>query len=323
MKHLSTAALAVLATLGLGASTASAAPKSWAAAKAVLPDDVNVLAGANLAALRATALYQQIVPRLIEKEDEAKLAFDMARATCNIDLHTVIDDATVAIAGDERGVVVLGLGRGIDQKKVIDCLNKLSVQMAKDKPADPTAKAGLKKAPPKVSAKTTGKVTEYSISGEPKKLYLAWLAKDVVAISTDADDKALLDKMIGGKGARTLGAVMTKVNTNASVWLATTKTAPMQQTANATVKSVSGTVDAAQGNVNVDMRAQMGSATEAKKLVDDATAMVAAAKSQVPPQFAKIVDSLRLGATGADATVTLSVPEKDLLTILSLVMSSL
>lgn len=319
MKHLSTAALVVLSTLGLGASAADAAPKSWLAARAVLPDDVNVLAGANLAALRGTSLYQQIVPALIAKEDDAKRAFAMAKATCNIDLHTVIDDATVAIAGDERGVIVLGLGRGIDQKKVIECLNKLSVQLApKGTPA-----AGKPKAAPKVTAKAVGKVTEYGVAGEPKKLYLAWLAKDVVAISTDADDKALLDKMIGGRGARALGGVMAKVNTNASMWLATTKTAPMQQSANATVKSVSGTVDTAAGQVSVDMRAQMGSASEAKKLVDDATAMVAAARSQVPAQFAKIVDSLKLAATGADATVSLSVPEKDLLTILSLAMMNL
>ncbi len=329
MKLLSTVTcVAALLTTTFAARAASAEPKSWTAAKAVLPDNVTVIAGANLISLRKTAAYQQLVPALINKEPDAKQAFDIAMTTCAIDLHTAIEDATVAISDDEKGLVVVGLAKGIDQKKVVECLNKLAVQLAKTRA--PAAKTGLKagaaKKParaPKVVTKTTGKVTEYSIDGEPKKLYLAWLAPDVVAISTAGDDRALLEKLVSGTGLKgAMSGTVGKVNTSATLWLATTKQTPISQTGS-TMKSAFGTIDASGGQVSFDIHAIMASAAEAKKFVDDATAMLGAAKSQVPPQFASIVDGLKLSAKGDDAMMKLAVTEKDLQSILSLVLMSL
>ncbi|MBA3395456.1 MAG: hypothetical protein H0T89_22600 [Deltaproteobacteria bacterium] len=329
MKLLSTVALAALLTTTFAAREADAEPKSWTAAKAVLPDNVTVLAGANLISLRKTAAYQQLVPALIKKEPDARQVFDIAKTTCAIDLHTAIEDATVAISDDEKGLVVVGLATGIDQKKVVECLDKLAVQMAKAKA--PPAKTGLKagaakKKPaptPKVVTKTIGKITEYSIEGEPKKLYLAWLTPDVVAISTTVDDRALLEKLVSGKGVKgAMSGTVGKVNTSATLWLATTKQTPISQTGS-TMKSAFGTIDASGGQVRFDIHAIMASAAEAKKFVDDATAMLGVAKSQVPPQFANIVDGLKLSAKGDDAMMKLDVTEKDLQSILSLLMMSL
>jgi hypothetical protein len=105
------------------------------------------------------------------------------------------------------------------------------------------------------------------------------------------------------------------------VWFATTKQAPMQ--GNGTMKAMFGAINATGGQVNVDTHAIMGSAKEAKKLVADATQLIGGVKSQVPAQFVKVVEALKLAAVGNDATMKLSVSEKDLLTILTLVMSTL
>ncbi|MDQ3368564.1 MAG: hypothetical protein M3680_24310 [Myxococcota bacterium] len=313
-------------------STAAAEPRSWTASKAVLPDQVTVVAGASLSAMRATQLYQTIVPPLIAKESDAKRAFELARSTCSIDLHAAIDDATFAVGADERGVVVLGLARGMDQKRIVDCLNRIVAKQAKDRQATtapaPGRKGGAKaKQPattaPKITVTTSGRIAEYSMTGETDKLYLAWLAPDVVAIATDPEDRALLERMTSGNGARgNLAGVLGKVNTNATVWFTTTKQTPVQATG-ATTKALYGTIETTGGQVKVDTHAIMGSAKEAKKLVDDATALLGAMKSQVPPMFIKAVDSLKMVAVGEDATMKFGMSEKDLISLIALVLPNL
>ncbi len=316
---LSLTSLTSLALVGL-LSTAAAEPRSWTASRAVLPDQVTVVAGASLSAMRATQLYQTIVPPLIEKEADAKRAFELARSTCSIDLYAAIDDATFAVGADDRGVVVLGLGKGMDQKRILGCLNKVVAKQAKDRQA--TAKQPATAAP-KITVTMTGKIAEYTMTGETEKLYLAWLAPDVVAIATDPDDRALLERMTSGKGARgNLAGVLGKVNTSATVWFTTTKQTPVQATG-VTTKAIYGTIDTTGGQVRVDTHAIMSSAKEAKKLVDDATALLGAMKSQVPPMFTKAVDSLKLVAVGDAATMKFGMTEQDLISLIGLVLPNL
>ena len=336
MKLISVAAVVALTT------TAGADSRSWSAVKGMLPENVNVVVGANMNALRGTSIYQAIVPMLIAKEPDAQKAIDLAKSTCSIDLHGAIIDATFALGEDERGVVVVALDKSIDQKRVLACVTKLVTEQTANRkdPIDIKAnggglKAGAKKppavaakpadpkpAPPKLVTKTTGKVTEYGVDNDPQRLYVAWLAADVVALATDPDDKALLDKMLAGKGTKgTLNTFLAKASSSAAVWLATTKAQPIQT--GGTMKGAYGTVDTSKGNVNVDVSIVMASPKEAKGLVDQLTSLIASAKTAIPPQFQKLVDALRLSASADAAQVKRSAPEKDVLGLISVAMMNL
>jgi len=335
MKLISIAAVVALT------STAAADSRSWSAVKGMLPENVNIVVGANMSALRGTSIYQSIVPMLIAKEPDAQKAIDLAKSTCSIDLHAAIVDATFALGEDERGVVVVALDKSIDQKRVLGCVTKLVTEQTatrKDpidvKGNDGGLKAGAKKPPvvatkpadkpavPKLVTKTTGKVTEYGLDNDPQRLYVAWLAADVVALATDPDDKALLDKMLAGKGTKgTLNAFLAKASPNAAVWLATTKAQPIQT--GGTMKGAFGTVDTAKGNVNVDVSIVMASSKEAKGLVEQLTSLIASAKSAIPPQFQKLVDALRLSASADAANLKVTASEKDLLGLISVAVMNL
>jgi hypothetical protein len=346
MKLLSIAAVIALT------STASADTKSWNAVKGMLPENVNVVVGANLSTLRGTTIYSAVMPTLVAKLPDGKQAIELVKSICAIDLHSAVIDATFAMGDDERGITVLTLDKSLDQKRVLECAIKLVARQAA-LAATPTAtvdveakggglKGGTKKQPPptakqpdapkapppppppapKLVTKTTGKVVEYGLDTDAKRLYVAWLAPDVVAIATDPDDKPLLDKMLAGKGTKgTINTFLAKASPNATVWLATTKPQPVPT--GGTMKGAFGTVDTAKGNVNVDMSIVMSSAKDAKGFVDQSLALIASAKGSIPPQFQKLVDALKLTASNDSANMKLSAAEKDLVGVITLALMNL
>jgi hypothetical protein len=327
------------AVVALSSTAASADSRSWSTVKGMLPNDVNVVVGANLAALRGTSLYSTLLPTLMAKEPDLKRAIDMAKGTCSIDLDKSIVDATFAMGSDDRGVVIIALDKSIDQKRLVDCMSKLVAAQAPPPKAEVDLKGagGLKgaakkpdvmqdvaKAPPappapKLVAKTTGRITEYGLDTETQRLFVAWLAPDVVAIATDGGDKPLLEKMLAGKGTKgAINAFLAKAPSSSAVWLATTK--PQSMPTGGTMKGGFGTIDATKGNINVDLSIVLSSAKEAKGFVDQATALLADARAGIPAQFAKLVDALKLSASAEAANVKLSASEKDLLAVLSFAM---
>ena len=341
MKLLSVAA--VIAVIPLSGGTAFADTRSWNAVKGMLPDNVNVVVGANLSALRSTSIYNAVMPTLLAKLPDGKRGIDLVKSTCGIDLHAAVIDATFAMGDDERGITVLALDKSLDQKRVLECATKLVAQQAAPTAAvDVEAKGGglkggAKKQPapavkpeppkpappaPKLVTKATGKVVEYGLDNDPKRLYVAWIAPDVIAIATDPDDKALLDKMTAGKGTKgQMSAFLAKASPNSTVWLATTKPQPVPT--GGTMKGAFGTVDAVKGNVNVDMSIVMSSAKDAKGFVDQSTQLIASAKSSIPPQFVKLVDALKLTAADDRANMKLAAAEKDLVAVITLALMNL
>jgi hypothetical protein len=341
--------LSVAAIIALTGTAASADTRSWNAVKGMLPDNINVVVGANLAALRTTSLYKAVMPTLLAKEPDAKKVVDLAKSACNLDLDVSIVDATFAMGDDDRGVIVLALDKSIDQKRVVDCANKIvqfhhtlevatkaavdsapkdgGLKSAGKKPAPvPTApkQADPPKPPAKVFAKVTGKITEYGVEGDAGqgRITVAWLAPDVVAIGTDTDDRALLEKMLAGKGTKgQLNTFLAKASPNSTVWLATTKPQPIPT--GGTMKGAFGTLDAAKGNINLDMSIVMSSAKDAKNFVDQSLSMIASTKSSIPPQFVKLVDALKLTASADSANVKVSAAEKDLVGLLTLALMNL
>ncbi|HLL21085.1 MAG TPA: hypothetical protein VK427_03090 [Kofleriaceae bacterium] len=315
--------LAIALALTLAASAAHADSKSWSAVKNQLPDNVNVVVGVDVSALRGTAIYRAVVPHVISREPDAREALELLKSTCAIDPHSAIADATVAMGDDERGVVVAALDKSIDQKRFLDCMTKLVARKAKPDSTTGPRKAGAKKPAakpaPKVIAKTTGKVTEYGVDGESKRLFVAWLAADVVAVATDPDDKALLERMLAGKGARgAIGSYLAKVSPNAMVWLATTKPQPIQM--GGTMKGAYGTLDEAKGNFSTDLSIVMASAKEAKAFVEQATQLIASTKSAIPPQFVKLVEAVKLSSAADAANLKVVASEQDVLGLISLVL---
>jgi hypothetical protein len=285
---------------------ARAESKSYAAVKGLLPDKTAVLVGANISTIQKTTIYQSLVPALINKEPDAKEGLEMVKTACGIDVVTSVVDVTVALTEDETAVIAVALSGGIDEKKVVECLNKMAEKEKKGK----------------LVSKTTGKITEYTMQGEKDKLYIAWLAKDVLAIASEPTDKAMLEKMIAGKGAKgDVSKAIGKINTDAAFWVAAAKKTPMQKAG--TMKMGYGTVDVKSGVIAVDGHIIMSSAAEAKKLVDDAKKDMDKSKAQMPPDLAKIMTSLKFTANGDDANFTLSLTEKELMQIVGLMMTQM
>jgi hypothetical protein len=326
--------------------------------KGLLPDNVNVVGGANVNALRATSLYQTIIPTLVNKKSDVKRAFIVAKALCGIDLHAVVNDAVVAMGDDSRGVFVASLDKSVDQKRVVECMAKFVEKELAPKPVEkadiaaPGAgaveskgglKAGTKKpdpaatkpapatpptppppppAAPKLVTKTTGKITEYGLDTDSKRIYVAWLAADVVAIATEPDDKALLEKMLAGKGAQgTLAKLLGKANQNHAIWFATTKSQPIDT--GGTMKGGFGTVNTAKANVDLDITMVTSSVKDAKAFAESLNTQLAAAKAGIPPQFVSLVEALKIFAEDDRTKFKLNAPEKDLVALISVLAMGL
>lgn len=163
-------------------STAAAETKSWTAIKGKMPANAMVALSIDVSALRGgIKAFDTTINTLVESEKDVKQAVGLIKQICSIDATKAISDVSAALDKDGKGIVALGLD-GLDEKKLVDCANKI---MAQDK-------AGAK-----VTAKA-GKVTEYDFAGQGK-IYAAWLAKDVVAISTDPEHREGLDAAMKGK----------------------------------------------------------------------------------------------------------------------------
>ena len=79
----------------------------------------------------------------------------------------------------------------------------------------------------------------------------------------------------------------------------------------------------AKGNVAMDMNIVLGSAKEAKSFVDEMLSTLASVKGAIPPQFQKLVESLKINAASDAANMKLNATEKDVMALVSLAMSKL
>ena len=309
-------ALAAVVLASALASSAHAESKSWAAAKAVLPGDLYVVAGGNITSIQKSAIYQTLVPALLQQEQDAKEGLEMVKTTCGIDVQTAITDAVVAMRENEKGLIVAAV-TGVDEAKVTSCLQKIAEKEAKDK--------GKNK---KITAKTSGKIVEYSMEGESEKIYLAWLTSDVVAMATDPTDKSLLEKLIGGKGAVAKSGDMAKAigkaNTAAALWLTVAKKAPVGEgKTKATMKMAIGNVDVAAGVVSVNGEIVLSSSAEAKAFADQVKDQMTKNSASMPAEYQKLAKSIVISSSGESVTIKFSAPEKDILSLIGLAMAKM
>ena len=309
MKSIRQASLALAAAMLLGAPAAFAdAPgDAWAAAKGVLPADPTVVGGLNVATIRDSELFKQLYPQLISSNAEAKEGIEMMNASCGLDVKAVVQGVVFAMDELNKGVVLVSL-KGVDQAKVLSCMN------AAGKKENKTITAGKPDA---------AGIVEYTSSGSKEKLYIAYLPKGVLAISTEPSDKSLLQKWLGGKGVdgkSAAGAALGKVNTGAALWAVYGKAQQIDPQTN--MKAGYGHADIAAGEIRVDGRMVLANAKQATDTAAKANTELEKAKAGggIPPAFASVAKTVKIGAAGDEVQIKASMPEKEALSLIGMAM---
>ncbi len=298
-------ALTIVALSLFIAAPAAAQSKSWKAVSKSVPSGTTVVFGANLAPIRATASYKAVLQMFLAEEEEAKQAFDLIKTSCAIDVPSAVSDVTVMIrevAGDESPLVVLGLD-GVDEAKLVACIESVVKQMG---------------GPPdlELSSKKKGKITEYTMPGESKKLYAAWLAPDVLAFTEDVNDKAKLTKLLAGKAPRgPLATMLGKVSTTAPLWFAVSI---KEKESWGTILGGWGQLDIAAGTLTGNGHMLTAKAAEATAAVADAEKGLAEAKTEAAklPLALKLLNTVKFTTAGAQVDVTASAADRDIVTLL-------
>ena len=93
--------LAVLA-LCISATAAHAEPRAWTAAKKSLPAGLQAVVGVNVAPIRSSALYTQLMDMAKSKAGGAESKLDKIKTVCGIDGSGVLDSIVLGMTTDER-----------------------------------------------------------------------------------------------------------------------------------------------------------------------------------------------------------------------------
>lgn len=283
---------------------AQGASRSWTAAQGVLPADVTVVAGMNMSSVRKSQLFTTLFPALMSSEPEARQALDTIKASCGIDAVNVVNDLVIAMDKSEKGAIYLGLAAGVDEKKVTSCL----------------VTVGAKLANAKITAKRTGNIVEYAEAGSKDKIYAGWIGSDVLVIALDPENKALLERMMGGKGVKTgeIARGVKAVNTGAAFWAAVVE---KDSIGTATMKGGYGAVDLAGGLLTLDGHLIVGSAKEAAAAAAEANKQMAAASGSMGPDMDKILKAVKITSSGDELVFKMSISEKDVMSLMGMLMA--
>ena len=278
----------VAATLATTA-TANAGTRAWDALKAKLPAGTAVIVAADVAAVRGTPSFPKLLEWATTEEQDIGEAINAIKQGCSIDLPAAFDDIAVAVNTDGDGVIAFAL-TGLDQAKVEGCVRTILTA------SDPKAK---------ISIKPVGKLTEYAVGSD--RLYVAWLAKDILAISTDVAKRDGLDAMLAGAAATgDLGTYVTRAGTKSAVWGAFLVN-------DDGFKGGYGTLSLG-STLKVALRLSGMTAADGKKGRDELAKAGKDGRTRTAkdPELSKIFSSWKVGGKGAEVTLDLNVPEKSL-----------
>lgn len=298
-------ALTVVALSLFIASPAAAESKSWKAVSKAVPSGATVVFGANLAPIRATGSFSGVLKLILEEDEDAKQVIDLVKSTCAVDVAAVISDVTVIVREGRSGeetMAVFGLD-GLDEGKVIACVEKVAKQMG----GGGDVKIGRKK---------KGKLTEYAIPGQSHKIYAAWLAPDVIAFGDNPEDKAALTKLlVGSKPRGALATTLAKVSTTAPMWVVSTM---KDKESWGTMLGGWGQLDIAAGTLSASGHLLTSNAAEATAALADGEQGLAEAKAEAAklPLALKLLNTVKLSASGAQVDVTASTADKDFAALL-------
>lgn len=289
-------ALGLLAPLAT-ASLARADTKAWAAAKKVIPANMEVVGGVNAAAAHDTLLYKKLMPALLAKINGAG-ELDVLKAECNIDIVSSIDSIVFALDSTEQsGTIVLAF-RGVDRGKIELCARKHAKTNAQSLTITPA-----------------GPLTQYAGVGDAP-VYLRWVAPDVVALATDPTNK---DTALAATGGGIAGDPSLKgldaVNKSASLWLVANKQVDMPGGAGK-MTSAYGSANVASGAIAVETHIGVDSPATATNMAAMASQQIAGVQQQQPGPIADILKTVQISAIAQEIKVTATVPEKTLLDLL-------
>jgi hypothetical protein len=298
--------LRLAAALALCASTtvAYADNRAWTVGKASLASGT-VVVGINVSSVKSSELYQQFLPTLLAQAGDAKTNLDKIKTTCNIDVVESLDSVAISMDQDsQQGALVVAF-KGVTEKDIDACAAKVSAADGK-----------------KVAITKDGAFMHYVGFGgdKDKDVYIKWLAKDVMAMSTKPDDKAFSAKALGGGVAKdaALKTPLAAVNTKAAIWGVVVKSQELDSGVH--MKLAFGSLDVASGNLNANVHLTVDTAAMAKTAADKANDQLAELKKsgKLPPAAAGMVSSVKVASAGSDVVLTGSAPEKDVLGLMSM-----
>lgn len=310
MKRLSTRlasvlAIGVLSFAAISSARADAPGDAWAVARGMVPASTQILIGANINTIKSSEVFKVVWAKAMQESGDAAAELDKLKTSCGFDLKDSLQGLVAAVDENQKGAIFISM-KGLDQKKALECMNKAGEKEKKSFTA---------------SAADAQGIVEYVEKGKSDKLYVAWLPKGVVAIATEPDDKALLQKWLGGKGpdAKT-GAVLSKVNSGAALWGVVAKEQELEP--GTTMKAGYGHADIAGGTISADIRVVLANAKQAAD---------AAAKGQkeleqaqkgggLPPALLNVLKTVKIAAAGDELQVKASMPEKEAIGLLGMAM---
>lgn len=301
--------LAGLATLLLFTIPARADTKSWTAVKGKLPVGTVAVVSFDVSQFAKTSMFQTAVQSVLDQENDAKQGFELIKTGCGVDVTTAVTDVTVVVADvKEHDGILIAVGvTGVDKAKLTACMTALAQVDQKDA---------------KLSAKTKGKVTDYSVAGKSEHVYVGWLSKDVIAFTDDPMEKGKLEKMLTGKPAKgTLKKFIASTTPASAAFFAMAKD---EKTDFGTMKGAFGMLDIASGTLSVKVNVLADSAATASAFVDKAKAELKDGSDEVRkqmPDLAKLMDATQFTTSDAQVTITNSASEKALGTMIPTFLS--
>ena len=280
--------LAVLA-LCISATAAHAEPRAWTAAKKSLPAGLQAVVGVNVAPIRSSALYTQLMDMAKSKAAGAESKLDKVKSVCGIDGSGVLDSIVMGMTTDEKAVIVIST-KGQTRAQLEACGQKLAKSDSKT-----------------LSITKDGALVKYSGMGDDD-LYVKWLTKDT-----------LLALTAGGIAKDSIGAQVAKLNTSAALWGVVNKSQDIPDL-KGKMTSAYGTLDLKGGNLAANVHLVLDSA----KTATDAAAMGKQQldgikkSGQVPKQFEPLLNSISLKASGAELVCEGQASEADLASLMGM-----
>jgi hypothetical protein len=288
--------LAVLA-LCIAATAAHAEPRAWTAAKKSLPAGLQAVVGVNVAPIKSSALYSQLVD-MAKSKTGADSGLDKVKTTCGFDASGIVDSAVMGMSTDDKAVVVIAI-KGKTEAQLEACGSKLA--KAEGKTFTATKDSGLVK---------------YSGLGDGDA-YVKWLSKDTFAMAENKD--TLLAMTGGGVAKDSIGAQVAKLNTSAALWGVVNKSQDIPDL-KGKMTSAYGTLDLKGGNLAANVHLVLDSAKTATDAATMGKQQLDGIKKsgQVPKQFEPLLNSITLKASGSELVCDGQASEADLASLMGM-----
>ncbi len=307
MKRIALAAL-FASSLYPGLALAEVPADAWAAAKTRLPPAPVVVASANIQLLKGSAIFATMYSKALSESPETARWMSGAKTQCGIDLVDAVRGVTLALDDKGTGVFFFSTS-GLTADALGECVKKVAkAQNPKAMFADTKPDAA-------------GLIDLYDGTAH---VYVSVLPNNVFAIATNAGDKSILQKWIGGKGVPSTseaGKALASLDTKAPIWAVVNKSAPFPPIGAAGSPGVMnlayGTATIAAGRIAGTGTIVTSSPKAAAKVATTVNSeLVKAQQGRIAPPMAAVLKGLKVGSAGSNVTVNVSASENDAISLM-------